>query len=459
MRGLRFLTLTGAIVVLGVSPVSYASATNKPVMKRKSITVTEGSSKVLIVDNTTKAVKWKVVSGKSYISLKKRGKFSATVTAKAKGVAKVRATIGKTKINCKVTVKAKGNTEQGLKITNVPANADKGDVTALDALVKKYSGGMSGISGNVSDSIQYEWEDGKLIELHWSNSRISGEFDMSGLKHLKKVSLNGNSISRLILSDGCGITSLSIANNAGIVVDWDKLSQLEELRMGYCGYKEFPISSSDKLKILNIDGNTKMKVDFSKFKGLTALNCDNCAYTDGDVDLTGNTALEGLSFGGNAVTRLDFINSNIRLLNLTDCAALTSVNLSRFANTLEYFSLLGAGYQGYNEDVKVDVSGCSKLEQLDLSGYITGITFGGNTRLEDITVNDCFKLKELKLDDSFTGLRSLYCDYCGLNELYVPSGVEVLHCLSDNQLTVSLDGDLQPDRIEFNKDTTVVMYR
>ena len=105
MRRKKQLTacLLAFALLLGMIPASEVSAAKKVSLSNKKLTVTKGKSKTLKVKNTKKKVKWKILSGKKYISLKKKGKVAVSV--KGKKTAKVQAMVGKKKLTCKVTVK------------------------------------------------------------------------------------------------------------------------------------------------------------------------------------------------------------------------------------------------------------------------------------------------------------------------------------------------------------------
>ena len=85
-------------LLLGLIPANEVSAAKKVSLSTKKLTVTKGKSKTLKVKNTKKKVKWKILSGKKYISLKKKGKVAVSVKGKKKGTAKVQATVGKKKL-------------------------------------------------------------------------------------------------------------------------------------------------------------------------------------------------------------------------------------------------------------------------------------------------------------------------------------------------------------------------
>lgn len=116
MRRKKQLTacLLAFALLLGMIPASEVSAAKKVSLSNKKLTVTKGKSKTLKVKNTKKKVKWKILSGKKYISLKKKGKVAVSVKGKKKGTAKVQATVGKKKLTCKVTVKNVKTSKQHL---------------------------------------------------------------------------------------------------------------------------------------------------------------------------------------------------------------------------------------------------------------------------------------------------------------------------------------------------------
>ena len=72
-------------LLLGMIPANEVSAAKKVSLSTKKLTVTKGKSKTLKVKNTKKKVKWKILSGKKYISLKKKGKVAVSVKGKKNG--------------------------------------------------------------------------------------------------------------------------------------------------------------------------------------------------------------------------------------------------------------------------------------------------------------------------------------------------------------------------------------
>lgn len=97
-----------AALLLGVSmPSSPAAAKKKaPKLSTKKVSISVGQKKTIKLKNGKKAV-WSIKSGKKVVSLSKKKKTSVVVKGKKAGSAVVLAKVGKKKLTCKVTVKAK----------------------------------------------------------------------------------------------------------------------------------------------------------------------------------------------------------------------------------------------------------------------------------------------------------------------------------------------------------------
>ena len=109
-------------LILSMIPNNEVLAAKKMRLNTGKLTVTKGKSKTLKVKNTKNKVKWKILSGKRCVTLKKKSKTSVTVKGKKRGTAKVQAIIGKKKLVCRVTVanvKNKKTTGKNKKDTNV----------------------------------------------------------------------------------------------------------------------------------------------------------------------------------------------------------------------------------------------------------------------------------------------------------------------------------------------------
>ena len=97
-----------AALLLGVSmPSSPAAAKKKaPKLSTKKVSISVGQKKTIKLKNGKKAV-WSIKSGKKIVSLSKKKKTSVVVKGKKAGKAVVLAKVGKKKLTCKVSVKAK----------------------------------------------------------------------------------------------------------------------------------------------------------------------------------------------------------------------------------------------------------------------------------------------------------------------------------------------------------------
>lgn len=120
--------ITTCAMLFSMLPADLAAAApaGKAELKKK-LTVQVGQTKTLKVKNVKKTVKWKILSGKKNISLKKKGKKALSVSVKGKkaGQAKIQAVVntGKTrKLTCRISVKAaRKNTKK--PSTGVPGSS------------------------------------------------------------------------------------------------------------------------------------------------------------------------------------------------------------------------------------------------------------------------------------------------------------------------------------------------
>lgn len=127
-----------AALLLGVSmPSSPAAAKKKaPKLTTKKVSISVGQKKTIKLKNGKKAV-WSIKSGKKVVSLSKKKKTSVVVKGKKAGKAVVLAKVGKKKLTCKVTVKAKkpivtkAPTITDTPNTNKPSTAPTATPTAV----------------------------------------------------------------------------------------------------------------------------------------------------------------------------------------------------------------------------------------------------------------------------------------------------------------------------------------
>ena len=431
------------------------SAAKKISLSSKKITINKGGSKTIKVKNTKKKVKWKIVSGKANITLKKKGKAAASIKGKKKGTAKVQAIVGKKKLTCKVIVK-EGKTEApsssavptlqpattnpgtnaGVTTTPAVSNApqtpaptpvasnqptatpikmDENEVAAL----KKIIYAQRGEGANVSDDLtcdEYEWEDGKLIGIYWNASQLVGDLDMSEFPNLVRLQCGGNALQSLNVSqnlnlkeldcESTGITTLNLTNNK-------KLSKL------YCddsvkiiGYH--PSEGADENDVAAIK---KIISEQLKLGATISVDLDNKQYQWEDGRLIGIVWIEENVSGEldvSAFPKLQSLNCSYNKLN--------KINV---ANNPELEELQCQG----NELTELDVSqnrklwlldcGRNKLSKLDVSGNVALMHLGCDG--SGLTSLDVSQNPELK---------SLICSECEISNLDISKNInlEVLEC-------------------------------
>ena len=251
MRRKKQLTacLLAFALLLGMIPASEVSAAKKVSLSNKKLTVTKGKSKTLKVKNTKKKVKWKILSGKKYISLKKKGKVAVSVKGKKKGTAKVQAMVGKKKLTCKVTVKnvKTSKTTPAPPVTTTPsatplANSTN-DAEALKNLIaeQKKQGASSELSEDIQNSKQYTWKNGRLVGIDWRKVELKGELstekfsalhyqltslDVTKNTALTYLSCSGNQLSSLDVTKNTALTTLSCSSNQFSSLDVTKNTKL-----------------------------------------------------------------------------------------------------------------------------------------------------------------------------------------------------------------------------------------
>ena len=279
MRRKKQLTacLLSFALLLGMIPASEVSAAKKVSLSNKKLTVTKGKSKTLKVKNTKKKVKWKILSGKKYISLKKKGKVAVSVKGKKKGTAKVQATVGKKKLTCKVTVKnvktskttpappvattPSGTSTPTATLTAKPtakptATPLATDAEALKNLIaeQKKQGASSELSEDIQNSEQYTWENGRLVGIDWEVVELKGELSTEKFSALRYLDCNNNQLTSLDVTKNTALTTLSCGGNQLSSLDVTKNTALTSL------------SCSGQLTSLDVTKNTKLLDD--------AIRCD-----------------------------------------------------------------------------------------------------------------------------------------------------------------------------------------
>ena len=431
-----------AVLSFSMIPAMDGTAAKKPKLSSKKISVKIKQRKVLKVKNTKKKVRWKVISGKSRISVKRKGKTSFVIRGKKKGTAKIRFTIGKKKLFCKVTVKtAKKNTTKKDKNkpvvivtkapminpdptnvptnaptnvptnaptnaptdvpasvpTNAPADANPQDLAATKALIQSLTKAGSTVQNDLSSS-DYKWENGRLTEIHWDSKKLTGDLDVSTLTALKTLLCSGNKLTSLKLSNNTALTELNCADNSLKALNVSDSPNLTKLSCQDNELSNLDISKNVALSELNCSGNPLKNLNVSDNAGLTKLSCGNNSLNS--LDVSKNTALAELDCANNSLTALA-ISENVKLeklscqdnklssLDISKNAALSELNCSD--NPLKTLNVSGNANLtklscGNNSLSSLDVSKNTELADLDCANNsITALAISENVKLEKLS--------------------------------------------------------------------------
>lgn len=390
------ILLLAFALILGMIPANQVSAAKKVSLSSKKVTVTKGKSKTLKVQNTKKKVKWKILSGKKYITLKKKGKVAVSIKGKKKGTAKVQATIGKKKLTCKVTVKndtkatsnpartpeptnpttpSATNTPLSANPTNAPEGANTDDVKALEELIRIHRGRGADVSEDMSNDEEYQWYDDRLIGICWRDKNVIGELDVtkcSALLYLEcfyeGITINGYMPSRL--------TNLNVSKN----------TNLEVLRCYGTNLKSIDISNNVNLTELDCTGNYLSRLDISKNTLLEELDCSYNELVN--LDLSNNTSLTFLNCDNNLLTQLDLSNNtklsaincrNNKLTNLDCSGILCGLSLHIACTDNQLISLILPAPYKSEDGITTNLSLLCEnncLTELDLTGFSLSIAAG-----------------------------------------------------------------------------------
>ena len=236
-------------LVLGMIPTASISAAKKVSLNCKKMTIAKGMSKTIRVKNTTKKVTWKVLSGKKYITLKKKGKTAASIKGKKKGKARVEARAEKKRMTCTVTVKnakksEKENTPKPSASTkptviptpsaspeqpsNSPSSSHDEDIVALKALIAEQRGRGATISEDIN-SDEYSWENGRLTGIFWQDTGLTGRLETTHFSELKVLHCAFNQLTSLDVSNNISLEDLECNDNQLTSLDVTKNTALKRL--------------------------------------------------------------------------------------------------------------------------------------------------------------------------------------------------------------------------------------
>lgn len=402
-------------LLLGMFSESSASALKKVSLSSKKITITEGTSKTLKVKNTKKKVKWKILYGKKFITLEKKGKV-ARVKGKKEGAAKIQAIVGKKKMACEVIVKStKKEFPKPTVATTLGTNLPQVTGDSIPVKPSPSAGVPLPSSMRPENSIlppphtmfpketllppeitqfpeenplppeitQFPEENPLLPE----NTRVPEENlaptellveystdDVEPLRELIQVqTANGATVSEDITNSDEYIWE----NGRLVGIRWEGKELIGTLDVAKCTALTYLECGNNKIEELEVGGCI----------GLKYLDCDNNQLTE--LDMKNCPALEYLSCGGNQLGSLDvsacgilkdlFCNHN--QLESLKVVSQSLQHLWCFDNCLSTLNLESATltelYCQNNKLAVLDLSACTGLSQLNcdenttVMGYVS----------------------------------------------------------------------------------------
>ena len=443
-------------------------------LNAKKLTIHQKEARILKVKDAKKKIKWRIVSGKKYISLKGGGRASIKVVGKKTGKARVQAK-GKKKLICKVTVqgadksagKSKtpsartnapqavsspkpvgtaqpgtqaptgGGTRTTAKPTATPPRDANGRNTEDVAAVKKLIAEQKERGACVSEDLgseEYIWSDkGDLVGIVWGDLytefNLSGSISFAGLKNLRQINVNNNRLTSLDTRENHELELLNCNNNYLDSLDVGRNPVLRELRCSNNNLSSLDAGGNSSLKKLCCDENRLNSLEVSGNPALKELDCN--ANQLSSLSVSRNPALESLNCESNQLDSLDVSKNPMLKTLFCDHNQLYSLDVSRN-------HLLGFLCCGYNYLSSLDVRNNLALWYLSF----------GNNQLSSVDVSENSALEQLycesnqlsSLDVSRNpALEQLYCESNQLSSLDVSQNpaLEWFKC-ADNQLS-SLD--------------------
>lgn len=253
-------------------------------------------------------------------------------------------------------------------------------------------------------------------------------------------------------------------------IDVSKYSALERLTISDCNVGKI-VGLSNCTKLTDIDCS-RTKISDLDISGLNRLVNISCSWTNvRTLDLSGKKNLEYLNCGG-ALESITNIRDCVLLsrVHISGCSKLNSIDLSDF-KYLEEFNLFG-GNQGYSAIGSVNLSGCSMLNNLSIDGCdvdmldisdtnVLGANLYNNT-IDKIKCTNC-NLYYLDVGET-TAIVNL-----NLNPLIVYSDVDNIRLnksrvtnpvglISNGNDTYSLDSSSSMASYDYTVKTSVVMH-
>ena len=332
------IILTAAVLFLSGSNEAAMAATEPTATK--SLTVTEGKKKSIVVKGTNIKSKTFQSSNTKVATVSKKG----IVTAKKAGSCKIKITVKYLK-----SKKAKKTAKKVLttKITvEKAAKEAKGDLAVLKKIVEEQNAAGANIPTDFDDKTYYKWsEDGRLQMIFWKGVGLKGDISFSAFTQLEGLKCSQGELTaidvtgcQLLQELGCGsnqLTSLDVSNCPVLETLDCYGNQLTDLDISgcpilsdlYCYNNQLTsldISHCPELTLLACPNNQLAGLDLSNCSGLEYLNC--CENQLTRLDLDSCPGLEEISCNKNPLTGLDVSKcKRLRTLECDETVSLTGV--------------------------------------------------------------------------------------------------------------------------------------
>lgn len=339
--------LTAAVMFLSGSGKA-AMAISAPTAT-KSLTVTEGKKKSIVVKGTNIKSKTFQSSNTKVATVSKKG----VVTGKKAGSCKIKITVNYLK-----SKKAKKTSKKVLttEITVGEAVKEaKGDLAVLKKIVEEQNAAGANIPTDFDDKTYYKWsEDGRLQMIFWKGVGLKGNISFSSFTQLEGLKCSQGELTAIDVT-GCPL--------------------LQELGCGSNQLTSLDVSNCPVLEILDCHGNQLTDLNISGCPILSDLYCYNNQLTS--LDISNCPELTLLACPNNQLTSLDL--SNCLGLEYLDCCEnqLTGLDLGSCQEVREIFC-------NRNPLTGLDVSKCKRLRSLecDETVSLTGVPANCNVDTE-----------------------------------------------------------------------------
>lgn len=127
------------------------------------------------------------------------------------------------------------------------------DVATLKKIIAEQRERGATIIEDLNNESVYTWENGRLIEIYWRETNLSGNLDVSDLTNLTSLNCYGNELTSLDVANLTNLTYLDCHNNQLTSLDITNNTELEDLRCSRNQLTSLDVTNNTKLKNLGCD--------------------------------------------------------------------------------------------------------------------------------------------------------------------------------------------------------------